>query len=490
MDFLDPVKKRAHIRRLYIGYFLVGIAILMASTIVALISYGYDLDRKTGEVIKNGLIFADTQPESAEILVNGKSNGTTDKRLTLPEGTYTVSFKRDGYRLWSKTLSLDGSSVERLTYARLFPSKLEQADSAVFTGAPGFSTQSPDRRWIMIAQASSVTNFQIFDTANPTKAPVVFDIPASLMTEPTASPQKLEPVEWSSDNRHVLVEHIYGTSHEFIMFDRQDPAASVNISKQLNIGQAKVVLRDKKPDLLYVHDEATKVLSRANIKTKEITTLLSNVTAFKPYQADIVLYARETPAKPETTEVRVWNDGKDYAVRSFNKTAVLLDLAQFDSNWYLAVVPVAEGRLQIFKNPFEAKNLKVSQNPYVALRIASPAFVSFSANTRFVAVQSENKLVVYDFETSRRAGFTLPGQVTADNKIRWMDGHRLIVNHDNKLVVVDYDGSNRQELTAMLPGTLPFFDRDYERLYTLSPSTTDATKPALIRTSLKLKQKP
>ena len=138
MDFLDPVKKRAHTRRLFIGYFLVGVAILMASAILVILSYGYDLDRKTGQVIQNGLIFANAAPDAATIYLNGKENGQTDKRLTVPAGQYDIEYRRQGYRTWKKQIQLDGSSIERLVYARLFPEKLEQAESTVFDVAPAF----------------------------------------------------------------------------------------------------------------------------------------------------------------------------------------------------------------------------------------------------------------------------------------------------------------------------------------------------------------
>ncbi len=68
-----------------------------------------------------------------------------------------------------------------------------------------------------------------------------------------------------------------------------------------------------------------------------------------------------------------------------------------------------------------------------------------------------------------------------------MDGHRLTtVAPDNMLKVFDYDGLNAQSLVGGYTSYVPLFDRDYNQLFTLSPSGLDKSKPALVRTDLNL----
>ncbi len=156
MDFLDPNKKRAHIRRIYIGYFLMGIAILLSAFILVYISYGYKLDSQTGNIVQNGLIFINSGPESSSIFLNGKANGSTEKRLTVPEGKYDIELRRDGYDSWKKTIQLSGSSIERLIYPKLFPSELKTSQVKSYDTNPAFSTQSLDRKWVIISQPNSI----------------------------------------------------------------------------------------------------------------------------------------------------------------------------------------------------------------------------------------------------------------------------------------------------------------------------------------------
>jgi hypothetical protein len=120
------------------------------------------------------------------------------------------------------------------------------------------------------------------------------------------------------------------------------------------------------------------------------------------------------------------------------------------------------------------------------LRVDAPDAVAFSSNARFVMAQgSGSKFAVYDAETERSTRYDTKTLPDPGEQAHWMDGHRLMVISAGKLVVFDYDGTNLQTLTPSLPGFVPFFDRNYERLYNLAPSPTpNAT--SLTRTNLKL----
>lgn len=493
MDFLDPAKRQAHIRRLFLGYFLIGIAIALASTILVVLSNGYDVDRKTGKVIQNGLIFADSAPESSTIFLNGKDSGGTDKRLTVPAGKYDIELRRKGYDTWKKSVSLDGGSIERLVYPRMFPTKLTSAQTKLYDTAPAFSTQSPDRRWLLVAQPGTAGVFDVFDTENIDRAPTVLTLPAKVLT-PAAKPtdQSLELVEWSTDNRHVLLKHTFAQSTEFVVIDRVEPQSTVNVNTLFKLQPTKVSLRDKRFDRLYLYTDATKLLQTADTKTGAVANLLTNVTNFKSYQENTVLYSSEDPALPGKTTVSIWDNGKSYTLRVHQAGAVLLDLARFDGEMFVTTASVPEGRMYIFKDPLvKLKRVERTEvTPFAVMKIANPVKLSFSTNTRFIATQSGSTFAVYDFEDNRRFNFVASGTVPVELKATWMDGHRLLLNQDSKVVVFEFDGNNRRILSDIAPGMIPVFDRDYERLYTLSPLKTDPTKTELVRTSLKLNLKP
>ena len=96
MDFIDPLKTRAHTRRLYIGYFLVTVAILLASLLLVYAANGYGLDSKTGRVIQNGLVFIDSRPQTNINLTDGNKSygGQTGSRKIGSRNGHRIQHSR------------------------------------------------------------------------------------------------------------------------------------------------------------------------------------------------------------------------------------------------------------------------------------------------------------------------------------------------------------------------------------------------------------
>ena len=65
MDFIDPDKKRKNTIKLYIGYVLIAIAIVLASIVLLFYALGYGIGR-SGSVVRNGLVFIDSSPDGAD----------------------------------------------------------------------------------------------------------------------------------------------------------------------------------------------------------------------------------------------------------------------------------------------------------------------------------------------------------------------------------------------------------------------------------------
>lgn len=460
---------------------------MLAALVLVFQSFGYDLDRKTGHIIQNGLIFVDSHPESSTIYLNGKESGKTSTRLTVPAGNYNVELRRDGYRTWKRSFTLESESIERLTYPTLFPEKLTTDQQQQFTGSATLATSSPDRHWIVVGQPDSLTSFSVFDANNPKQAAASISLPAEVLTASTA-PQSVQLVEWSNDNRHVLLQHTFGDASEFIMLDRETPASSVNLNKALNVTSTKVTLRDKKYDQLLLYDGKTKALSTGDVKTKTMAPYLANVLEYKSYGSDTMLYAAPNAKDAAKTDIRLRQGDKDSLIHTY-ATAVnfLLDIAKFDNHWYMVVSPAAEGKVYIFKDPLSQTNpAGTTPTALTSLIMTDPNQLSFSATTQFIMVQSGKRFAVYDAEANRRYYYELNVAPVNGEKAHWMDGDRLLLSNQGKVSVFDFDGSNLQTLAPIAAGTTPLFDRDYTRLYTIAPLASDATKSALTRTNLKL----
>lgn len=489
MDFLDPKKKRAHQHRLFLGYALVAIALGIATTILVFAASGYGVNRKTGAIIQNGLLFVDSHPDTADVYLNGVDKGKTSNRYVLEEGNYSIEMRRDGYRSWTHDFVMEGGSVERFVYPFLFPSTLKSKDVQLYATQPDLATVSPDRHWIVSHSPSVFTSFDVTDTSTKENVTTTIKVPATVL--PTKPNQKLEVVEWSTDNKHVLLKYSYDGGMDFVLLDRETPANTINLTQTFGRSFSQVTLRDKAADKLYVYDSAGGVLQAADIKDKTLTPVASKVLAFWPYLSDTVLYATDDGAATGKVLVKLRQSDKAYTLRELPVgQTYLLNMAEFDNHLYIAAGVNTEGKVYVYRDPLNDLKSASAKAPLprILLKVDSPEYVSFSGNARFIAVQGGGKFAVYDAENNRQIRYDTQLPLDAHARAEWMDGHRLTLISQGKLTVFDFDGTNKQTLNATIGTFRPMFDRDYNALFTISPSVSATGRTAIVRTELKLTQ--
>lgn len=488
MDFLDPKKKRAHKIRLYIGYALMACALVIGSTILFFEARGFDINRKTGEIIQNGLVFVNAHPEPATVYVNGRREGQTDMRLTIPTGDYTFEFTRDGYRKWQRTFHLDGSTIERLDYVFMFPEQLNTTQIRDYARAPTFASQSPDRKWLLVQQPDNFSTFDVFDLGNQDNPSVTsFTLPANLMNR-SAGGDKLELVEWSTDNRHVLVRHTFKGGSEFVLIDRQQPDESFNLNTRFNTPIHRIALRDKKFDKFHILDKNGGTLRFADSKSGQITDVAEQVFSFKSYSDNVVFYVTGAKATKGRVNVNILKDDKIFTIRELTAgKRYPIDITRYDNEWFMAVGSDADAKAYVYHEVFRDLERQPSRTPgpIAVFRVDDLSHIAVSANTRFISVQGGSRFAIYDAEHDRRYQYDTKLKFAEGQKATWMDGHRLTAVIDGKLRVWDYDGINMQSLVNANPAYLPFYDRDYDFLYTIAPSTQNKGQSALTKTPMR-----
>lgn len=484
MDFLDPKKQQSHVIRLIVGYVLVGIAILIATIILLYQAYGFGLD-KDGEVVQNGLIFMSSQPSSADVFVNDKLyKSATNTRMQLEEGKYNIKLQRDGYRPWQRTIDLMGGSVAHFDYPLLFPTKMTPANVKEYAASPNLVSQSPDRRWLVVNQPGAPLNFDLYDLKTPkdvSAAVTTITLPESIVTSPNIGENNWKVVEWSTNNRHVLLMHTYNGGTEYIMLDRSDPTLSFNVTKTFNLGPTQqLALRDKKFDLYYVYDTAAKTIQTLERSNPQVVTpALDRVLSYKPYGSNKILYVTDKDAPPGKVIVFLRDGDATYKIRELSalEGPYLTDMAEYDNDWYIAVGASGESKVYVYKNPQKVRKSTLTSVlvPVRTLKVPNPSYLAFSSNTRFVMIQGGAEIAVYDAETNNGYDYALASPVDPPlTNATWMDGHRLTYVSGGKVTVIDYDNLNSQSLVPAKPGFIPVFDRDYKYVYALAPAANPA----------------
>jgi hypothetical protein len=80
---------------------------------------GYRFDIKNKEIVPKGLLVIKSDPDAAQIFINGELKTVTNATISLEPGEYDVQVKKEGYLSWNKRLTIEKEIVTEAT-ANLF----------------------------------------------------------------------------------------------------------------------------------------------------------------------------------------------------------------------------------------------------------------------------------------------------------------------------------------------------------------------------------
>lgn len=501
MDFLDPNKERRNRLALVLGYGLIGFAIVIASIVLLYQTDGYCVDSR-GSVDRCGLVFVASQPSGSQVTIDDKvQQARTNTKFNVRSGTYQFKISQAGYHDWQRQVVVKGGDVQRFDYPLLIPTELRSSEFATHTSDLFVTTQSPDRRWLMTAEADDLaTVFRLYDLrSTPEPASASLAVSADVVTATaTGTTQKWEEVEWSTNNRHVLFLHTYHTvtdaatgttaeAHEYVLIDRQNPGSSRNLTRELSLpAEERLSLFNKRPTLYYGYNSQTKILrSLALTGDPPFSTQLERVEAFKTDADDSILYVTDTPPSGATTEGKmsvVLQRGEQVRViRQIpeSSTGYLLDMAKYDGDWYVVLAGKDADGLYLYRNPID-QDLETPDaypRPLRLLKLNQPQAVRFSATAQFILAQQGQQMLVYDIKNIQAYRYTLASALDApQQQFEWLDGHRLVGVSGGKGFMTEYDNINTQTLVATDPAHGMFFSPDFRRVVTVQSQPNGGVK--------------
>ena len=473
MDFLDPKKQLRHKIILIVGYILIACLIIGATTVLLYEAYGFGLG-KGGSIIQNGLVYLSSQPNPANVYINGKLSSTTNTSLTLPEGIYNFELTRAGYRSWYRKIEVDGGVIEDYTYPLLIPTKLVTSKVKSYSSLPVLASQSLDRSRLLIQAPGSSTNFDLFDLSNPSKASTQVSIPPSILSTPT-TPVSWKTIAWANDNVHVLLEGNVNGKNEYLLFDIKTPSQSVNLSRSLgNIIFTSISLDNENYDQYYLYNSANDTLMVDNLSSlTSPKTVLSNVLAYDTYNGNTILYVTANGAPSGKVNVDIYDNNTNYRIKVLPLSPTyLLNMAGYSGSTYVVAGASSEGKIFIYDDPVGQLNADPKQAPVPqqVMLVNNPNYVSFSANTQFIAAEGGEQFAVYNLKDS--SGYSYTSNMPLDSPqthATWMDGDRLTYVSGSNLIMFEYDHNYAQQLMPASPSSGGFFSPGYNYVYSLAP---------------------
>ncbi len=93
-------------------FFLSSLAfIIILGTFGFYYARGYKFDTEEFRFIPNGLLVTKSNPDGAQVFINGEFKTATNANVFLPPGTYDVSIRKEGYIPWNKRLIIEKEIV-------------------------------------------------------------------------------------------------------------------------------------------------------------------------------------------------------------------------------------------------------------------------------------------------------------------------------------------------------------------------------------------
>ncbi len=406
--------------------------------------------------------------------------------MVLPSNIYKTELRRAGYESWKRTIELNGASVEHFDYPLLLPTTLSPTSIDTIAGTPSVSSQSPDRRWLLVSHADSITTFSLYDLKNPTKAAVLITLPSTILS--TGAAQTWQTPEWADDNQHLVLGHRFDDKNEYILIDKDAPDQSVNLVTTLGANPTKLTLNNKKYDQYYLYDSGTRILQKASLKAVTPLLVLDHVLGYQSFSDDTLLYATDSTAPVGKASIRLKVAADSYTIRLVPLGAsYVLDLAAYNSGMYIACGSSADTRAFVYRDPVGQTKSRINHLPvpvFVA-HVSNPNYLSFSVNTQYILAENGAQISVYDIQNKHGYNYSLNLPIDSPmTHVKWMDGNRLTYVSSGKLRIIDYDQTNARTLIPASSSHLAAFSPDFTNLYTLTHAPGAEDRYSLTQTSL------
>ncbi len=461
-------QKRKQLALRYFTYGVMSLAVVAISALCILLALGYGFDFKQNTVVQRALVQFRSFPQNAVITQdNQQLSFRTPGKANVDVGQHTFTMHLDGYRDWSKRVTLDAGELRWLNYARLIPNTVTTNGLKDFSVVSS-NVASPDRKWMAIYGDSSKPEFTIADLRDSDK--VQFQnlvIPPTAYTAIAGQTSTFQLVEWDFGARFLLVKHTIGDKTEFIRVDRTGQIPAVDVTTTLNVTITEIHFSGTSGNVFYARDASD--VRKLDIAAGTISSpIASQVGQFQLYKTDMLAYVND---KEDTRHVGVHiNDQSNPALRTYDTTQpVLTAISSYFSDSYVAI---ARGTsVEIIKNPLDKTT---SRKAFATVTLpVSASWLQFSSSGRFVVAGTGTQFVTYDLETNEMFSVNLPGKVADPVRpLQWLDDYILVSTADQSLRLSEFDGANQQVITDAEQGFAVTLSEDGKYLYSIAKTSS------------------
>ncbi len=194
-------------RRLYLLVFV--ILFFLTAPVIVLFAQGYRFDTVNNIFVHSGSITIKSVPRDATIYIDKKEkkkntlsviNGSYTINGIRP-GKHTITCKKEGYTSWSKTINVHSGISTEFWNILLFPlESLEKNDFAVENVKQFFLSPRNHNEVVIFSEKDNTRTVSLLNTTDNSLKTIYETTELSFLSQ-----DEKENVEWSSDNKSILI---------------------------------------------------------------------------------------------------------------------------------------------------------------------------------------------------------------------------------------------------------------------------------------------
>jgi hypothetical protein len=261
----------------YIGLIIfVFLFITIISVVSILIARGYNFRAEE----TNGIINIETTPEGAKIVINGKEEGTTPKKIELSPGSYELRIVHENYQEWKNDIQVEPSIVEDF-FLSLIPEELN-IEQLTFTHINSVQFSKDGSIALYVTQQETSTDLwvfkmeqSIFDVSeqNPQKIASSSDLPKQCRTPKGYS------IQISDDNTHAILDCILVDFHDYYIYSITTKSAPIHLNEKINFNPTKVAFGYDSNNLII---ETSSYIANYSVEQNDLQVIASKKEQYMP----------------------------------------------------------------------------------------------------------------------------------------------------------------------------------------------------------------
>lgn len=410
-------------------YVFAILAMVLGSIFLVAMAQGYRYDFLTGQIKESGLVLIDSQPNGADIYMNGtRSKNATPYRLTNAQlGPMNIELVRPEFRVWKKSLTVEAQQVSFANYALLLPQKLGYQNWLPEYNFAQVAQSGDQRRSFAISTKPETAVWQLNGSDTPTRLYV---------PQPNSGPLTITDLRVNEKGSRQIITQTSGTVAQTIVLTGKD--SSLNLTANLQVSGGSYAFHPTNENELYWLSPE-KSLRKINIESQTLGPILAqNVLAFTPYDNQIFAVLGPDATSTKNTLWKIDGSNIDKSKRPViipQSSAYAITRERDRSGEYVAMLALDTKELVIIREPN-------SQKPLTGLLSKSATSYVVSSNGQRIVYNSGDKLKTYDLEQAERFDFGV--SLANLQSWSWYDDNHIIVVANGQLRLIDYDGQNDQ----------------------------------------------